>query len=145
MKIVIHEDTNTEETEITIRCRAVDDTILRILAGLRALDQKVTGLYNDQTFLLNPQDILYIDTVDRKTFLYTAERVYETPLRLYELEERLACDDFIRASKSSLMNFGRVISLRGELGGRMRCILEGGEAVIVSRQYVPAIKQKLGI
>ena len=34
--------------------------------------------------------MLYIESVDKRTFLYTEESVYETPLRLYELEERLA-------------------------------------------------------
>lgn len=36
----------------------------------------------DRTFLLDAGDILYIDTADKKTFLYTAREVYETPLRL---------------------------------------------------------------
>jgi len=145
VKIIIHENNSITETEIIINCRQTDEQILRICAGLRAFDQKITGLWKGQTFLLNPADILYIETVDRKTFLYTAAQVYETPLKLYELEERLAGEDFIRAAKSCVLNFRKVKSLRGDFGGRMLCTLENDETVSVSRQYAAVIKQKLGI
>ncbi|MDL2214046.1 LytTR family transcriptional regulator [Clostridia bacterium OttesenSCG-928-O13] len=145
MKISINEHESFSETEIVINCRRADEQILRIVAGLRANDKKITGLCNGQTFLLGIQDIFYIDTADRKTFLYTAAQVYETPLRLYELEERLAPEDFFRATKSSVVNFAKIISLRPEFGGRMLVTLENGEKLTVSRQYVPFIKQKLRI
>ena len=145
LKIVINEDKSIEETEVIINCRQTDEQILRICAGLRMFDKKVTGVLDEQIFLLNISDILYIETVDRKTFLYTAGQVYETPLKLYELEERLAGDDFIRATKSSILNFGKVKSLRGDFGGRLLCTLENGEKVTVNRQYTSAIKQKLGL
>ena len=144
MKITINEDINNEETEVIINCRQMDEQILRICAGLRVYDKKVTGILDDQTFLLNSCDILYIETVDRKTFLYTTDEVYETPLKLYEIEERLAGEDFIRASKSCVLNFGKVKSLRGDFGGRLLCTLENDETVTVSRQYAGIIKQKLG-
>jgi len=145
MKIIIHENSSLDETEIIINCRQANEQILRICAGLRMFDKKVTGFQNEQTFLLNAPDILYIETVDRKTFLYTKDQVYETPLKLYELEERLAGDDFIRATKSSILNFGTVVSLRGDFGGKMLCTLENGEVITVSRQYAALIKQKLEI
>ena len=145
MKITINEKGNLDETEIIINCRQVDEEIMRICVGLRIFDKKVAGLLDGQTFILNVSDILYAETVDRKTFLYTAAGVYETSLKLYELEERLAGEDFIRATKSCVLNFAKVKSLRGDFGGRMLCILENGEKVTVSRQYAITIKEKLGI
>ena len=145
MKIVINENGNMGETEIIINCREIDEEIMRICAGLRVFDKKVTGLLDGETFILNAADILYAESVDRKTFLYTAAGVYETPAKLYELEERLAGDDFIRATKSCVLNFAKIKRLRGDFGGRMLCILENGETVTVSRQYALLIKQKLGM
>ena len=89
--------------------------------------------------------MLYIDTVDRGTFLYTADGVYESRLRLYELEEQLAPRDFVRVSKSAIVNFDQVRSLRPDLGGRLRLTLSNGEVVVANRQYVPAIRKKLGL
>lgn len=144
MKIIINENHAFDETEIIINCRRADEQIMRIRAGLGIFEKKVTGSLEGQTFIINADEILYIDTVDRKTFLYTAERVYETPIKLYELEERLAGEDFIRVTKSCIINFGRVRSLRGDFGSRMLCTLDNGEIISVSRQYAATIKQKLG-
>jgi len=145
MKIVINESSCINETEIIINCRQMDEQIIRICAGLRIIDKKITGFLDGQMYLLAALDILYVETVDRKTFLYTANQVYETPLKLYEMEERLAGDDFIRVTKSSIINFEKVKSIRGEFGGRMLCTLENGEVITVSRQYANVIKQKLYI
>jgi len=145
MKIVINENGGIDETEIIINCRQMDEQIMRICAGLRIFDKKITGFLDGQMHLLAASEILYVETVDRKTFLYSAKQVYETPLKLYEMEERLAGDDFIRVTKSSIINFEKVKSIRGEFGGRMLCTLENGEVITVSRQYANVIKQKLGI
>ena len=145
MRIIINENTNIDETEVIINCRQTDDQILRICAGLRMIDRKVTGLHNGQMYVLNAQDVLYIETVDRKTFLYTEGRIYETPLKLYEMEDRLSGEDFVRATKSCILNFNKLKSLRGDFGGRLLCTLENGESISISRQYAVNIKQKLGI
>jgi len=129
MKITINENESYHETEIIINCRQTDEQILRICAGLRMHDKKVTGLLNEHTHILNANDILYADTVDRKTFLYTAKETYETPLKLYELEEQLIGEDFIRITKSCVLNFSKVKSLRGDFGGRMICTLQNNEKV----------------
>ena len=145
VKIRISEELGCEETEVLVRCREMDEEVLRLLARLRVLDAKLTGERNGATCLLDAGQVLYADTADKRTFLYTAEGVYETALRLYELEEQLAARDFIRAGKSVLLNFGHVASLRLDFGGRMLVTLSNGEQIMASRQYVPAIKAKLGI
>ena len=48
-------------------------------------------------------------------------------------------------SKSAIVNFDQVKSLRPDLGGRLRLTLSNGEVVVANRQYVPAIKKKLGL
>ena len=82
LKIIINEKDDLAETEIVISCRKADEQILRMVAGMRAFDKKITGFLDGQTFLLSAGEILYFDTADRKTFLYTAKQVYETPLKL---------------------------------------------------------------
>lgn len=145
MKITIDESPDAAQIEVNVRCPRMDEQVLRMLALLRAFDQKITGVREGQTFILEARDILYADSVDKKTFLYTADGVFETPLRLYELEERLGPSDFFRASKAVVVNFGQIRSLRPEFGGRMLATLTNGEIVYVSRQYVPVIKEKLGL
>ena len=146
MKITVEEDPQLKEAEVLVRCPPGDPEAGRILAALTAAAPEVlTGWREGQAYRLNPRDVLYGEAVDGRTFLYTAGAVYETPLRLYELERDLAGRGFLRASKSTVVNFAAVRSLRPDLGGRIRLTMEGGEAVYVSRQYAPVIKKKLGI
>ena len=83
--------------------------------------------------------------MEKRTFLYTQDGVFETPLRLYELEERLAPWDFVRVSKAMIVNFGKTQSISPDFAGRLQLTLENGEKVGVSRKYAPAIKGKLGL
>ncbi len=147
MKIRIEEELGLAETEVIIRCSPGDSQTARLLAVLGEFQpaQKLTGIRDGQTYLLDFAQVLYADTVDKKTFLYTQEAVYETELRLYELESQLRGRDFFRASKSALVNFNAIQSLRPDLGGRIRLTMRGGEAIYVSRQYAPLLKKRLGL
>ena len=145
MQVHISENPTLTETEVTISCRVLNEDVLKLAALLRASDAKLTGEREGQTYLMNAAEVLYADTVDRHTFFYTRGGIYETPLRLYELEERLAPHGFVRTGKSSLVNFSCVRSLRPDFGGRFLLTLENEEQISVSRQYVPAIKSLLGL
>jgi DNA-binding LytR/AlgR family response regulator len=116
-----------------------------MLAYLRSFDKKLTGTRDGRTFVIDSADVLYFDTVDKRTFLYTQNDVLETPLRLYELEEQLAGGSFFRASKSVIINISKISSLRPELSGKIEVTLSNAEKLYVSRQYVPELKSKLGL
>ncbi len=145
MKVTVEERPGLSEPEVVIRCSKLDLQVSRILELLRLSDARLTGEKDGQTCILEEDHVLYIDTVDRDTFLYTANGVYESHLRLYELEKQLAPRDFLRVSKSAIVNFNQVKSLRPDFGGRLLLTMSNGEVVMANRQYVPAIKAKLGL
>ena len=145
MKIQINEDPNLQDTEIIINCRQTNDEILKLIAMLRVLDCKLTGMKDHETYILEASKILYIDTVDKKTFFYTGKDVYETPLKLYELEEQLASHRFFRAGKSTIINFNQIKALKPDLDGRILVTMNNHEKLVVSRQYAITIKQILGV
>ena len=145
MRIVMEEDGTLAETQVLIRCRKATPQVMRLVAALRAFEQKLTGEREGQTYLLEAAQVLYIESVDKRTFLYTRDGVFETPLRLYELEERLTPWDFVRVSKAMIVNFGKTQSISPDFAGRLQLTLENGEKVGVSRKYAPAIKGKLGL
>lgn len=68
MKIVINETPIEEETEIIINCKKTNEQILKIIAMLHAFDKKITGIRENRTYILEAMNILYIDTVDKRTF-----------------------------------------------------------------------------
>lgn len=85
--------------------------------------------------------ILYIEAVDRKTFVYTEKGVYESDLRLYELEEQLEEYGFFRAGRSCLIQLHAIKSLKRDINRRIRVTMENGEVLMVSRQYSEALKK----
>ena len=143
MKITLNQDTSIRETEVIINCPQVDEDILRLVAMLRVYQKKLVGILNGERRLLDVKEIIYIDTADKKTFLYTEKAVWESALRLYELEDALKELDFLRAGRSMIVNFRRVQSIRPELGGRLLVTMDNGEQVYVSRQYAGEMKAKL--
>ena len=143
MKITLNQDPAFEETEVIINCPQADEDVLRLVAMLRVYQKKLVGMRGGERHLLDVKDILYIDTTDKKTFLYTEKTVFESALRLYELEDALRELDFFRAGRSTIINFRRVQSIRPELGGRLLVTMDNGEQVYVSRQYAGELKEKL--
>ena len=125
LRIIVNEDAAVDETEIIVNCRKGDGDIFKMLAILRSFDQKLTGTKDGRTFVLNAMDVIYCDSVDKKTFIYTMDAVYESPLRLYELEERLSFADFFRAVKHDvffrLAGYGNF----GDHGGSPICRFHG--------------------
>lgn len=145
MKININQNSSFDETEITINCKFIDKNMEKIISMLRIMDYKLTGTKNGQTYIINPSDVYYIDTADKKTFFYTESEVYESTLRLYELEEQLSSLDFFRANKATIINLSKIKSIKADIDGRLIVTMENMEKQIVSRQYAPNLKKKLGV
>ena len=145
MNVTITENPALDDIEVSVACPRIDERVQRIVSALGTSDRALVGERDGATYRLDVDHVCYAETVDGKTFLYTADAVYQTPLKLYELEERLAGTEFVRASKQMLVNFDHVASIRPALNARLQLMLDNGEAVIVSRQYAPVIKRKLGL
>lgn len=145
MKITIMDRADGEEDEIIIKCRQMDEQLLKMVYALKAGGEKLTAVKDGNIMQINPKSIYYFEAVDNKVFVYLEKEVYETKHKLYELEERFAGTDFLRVSKSVIMNLSKVKLLSPAFNGRYEASMMNGEKIVVSRQYVPVLKQKLGL
>lgn len=145
MKITIQECPPEEEEEIIIRCRSMDESLLRLIYSLRAGRDKLTVSKGDKIFQVKPEEIYYFEAVDNRVFACMEKEVYDTRNKLYELEALLQNTDFFRASKSTIINLARVKNICPAFNGRFEVCMENGERLMVSRQYVPDLKKKLGL
>ena len=145
MKISIDIDSTKQNTEILISCKSLTPEIEKLIATLRILNQQIMVEKDQETYILDVAKIMYVEAVDRKTFIYTREDCYESKLKLYEMEERLEESGFLRVSKSCLIQLRHIRSLKGDLDRRLKVTLENGEQIMVSRQYADEIKRKLGV
>ena len=145
MKIIIQTDDSVQETTLSITCREVTPELERLIEALRLSDKKLSVRVNGEIRLLDLKSILYVETVERNSFIYTEGGVFESQLRLYELEAMLAEHNFIRVNKSTLVNLNMIESLKSDIDRRIRVTLKNGYQLIISRAYAEDFKAKLGL
>lgn len=144
MKINIDQSNAYEEVEISIKCKTIDENLERLISGLRLFNSTISGKRGEKVYIIKLEDVMYFDTVDEKVFIYTVDGVYETVLRLYEIEDRFAETSMLRISKSAVLNINKIEYVSPLLNGRIEAVLQNGEKIIISRQYVPVFKRQLG-
>lgn len=145
MRIIIEDLKDGEEEEIIIRSNNIDDSILQMIYGVKMNTQKMVGLYNGRMAMIEPKDIFYFESVDNKTFIYCEKQIFESKMKLYEIETQYENTDFFRASKSIILNLSKIKNLSPAFNGRFEALLKNNEKVIISRQFVPVLKKKLGL
>lgn len=145
MKIEINVDERAEDLKISVTCRQLTPEVEKLLATLRMMNHQLTVRKDDEIYFLDITRVIYIESVDRKCYVYTAGEVYESDFKLYELEQQLTEYGFLRASKSLLIRLQSIQSLKADLNRKIRVTMSNGEQIIASRQYADELKTKLGL
>ena len=143
MDVEIEQVGRERKEQVLIRCHAVTEEVREIAAFVKSRQGSLTGTKDSRQYEIAVSDIYYFESVDGKTFLYTKDQVYETSYRIYELESMLRPKNFLRVSKSMLLNLMKIRSIQSALNGRFAAVLFSGEEVIISRSYVKGLKAAL--
>ncbi|WP_332647353.1 LytTR family DNA-binding domain-containing protein [Lysinibacillus sp. 54212] len=146
MKIQLIIDENIQETEIQIRASQYNEQIERLMKRLQDLQTTVAidGYLQQEIHMLKIKDIYYIYGEGAKVFLQTVNQEFESKRKLYELELMLS-HDFVRVSKSTLVNIDKISSIQMSRIGSTEIILDDESSVHVSRKYFKELKMRLGI
>ncbi len=144
-KVTIKQVDQSLEEEIIINCHDITDEVLDVVNRLKKNEAVLLGSKNGETFRIGLRDVYYIESVDNKTFICLQKGVFESKQRLYELEELTLGTKLFRCSKSMIVNIGKIRSVSASVNGRFEAKLLNGETVIISRQYVPELKKRLGM
>lgn len=145
MKIEI--DINEEYSGLSIQIKAprISKEIEKMISMMRMINMQFAVKREDETYLLDIDKILYIEAVERNTFVYTEDASYESDLRLYEIEQLLLEQNFIRISKHCIINLRKVKCLKAEINRKIRITLVNNEQIIVSRKYADELRKRLGV
>ncbi|MBO5353071.1 MAG: LytTR family transcriptional regulator DNA-binding domain-containing protein [Lachnospiraceae bacterium] len=133
------------DLQVVIKCRQADGQINRLKAHIQMFDNKIQAKQEDNYCLVNTMEVLYFESVDDRVFLYTEESVMEVRQRLYELEESLPSQDFIRISKSQIVNINKIKALKPELNRTILATMCNGEQISISRKYVKEFRSMLSL
>ena len=144
MRVNIIENEDTKEIFAEIHCKEIPAEVNRLKAHIENYAVRIKGEYEKEAVYVDLKDILYFESVDSKTFIYTKERVLTAELKLYEIEKKLSEKNFFRCSKSVVVNLGKIIKLKPEISRNIIATLDNGEAVVISRRYVSELKRIIG-
>lgn len=146
MKIRVEIDENVKEEEIILRCRELNDETIAIQKRIaEAVNEgmKLTVTRGESEYYLNLQEILFFETAGAAVAVHTVNQIYTTHQRLYELEEILP-GIFLRVSKSTILNIGRIHSVRKNITGASEVEFDGtAKKAFVSRSYFKLLTDKL--
>ena len=146
MKLIIEESDDYQENEVLIKCQNQnDEEIQRIIQNIQSLQTSLICKKEKAYLRIYLENILYIESIDEKTFLYTIDDVYEASQKLYELEQNLQSQGFLRISKSCILNLEYLQHVRALFNGKYEATLTNNEKLTINRSYVPAFKKAFGL
>ena len=146
MKIKFEIDDGLAEEEIVIRCKSLNEDVISI-------QKRITDAVNsrmqlevskgEKEYYLTIDEILFFETDANGVIVHTATQLYETKYRLCELEDLLP-GNFIRVSKSSILNASKVRAIHKNITGASEVEFIGSsKKVFVSRNYFKVLMAKL--
>ena len=143
MIIKLENDRDCTEIAVQIRYNEKIHNVKRIEQLLRSLDCEIPCNIEKEEVRVAASDIYYIESVDKHSFVYCKDKVYQTGLRLYQLEEELPAAGFVRISKSCIVNIKVMQSIKPMHNSRLEATLINGEKLTVTRKYIHEIRTRL--
>lgn len=128
---------------VEIGCHEVTEEVRELVFFVKSRQGQLSGIEDGKEYEIPITDVYYIEVMDNKCFIYCSKKVYETRERLYELENLLKEKNFLRISKSTLLNLMKIKAIKPALNSRFIAVLQNGEEIIISRKYVADLKEKL--
>ena len=140
MKIEFRRDPSAQQVRVCIVARersAEVEEIIRKLGG----GESLTAYGERGVVRLGMDEVIRIYTQQRHVLVDSDRGTFSLRARLYELEERLDENAFVRISNSEIVARNRILSLDFSLAGTIRLSLKGGTETYVSRRYVSRIRR----
>ena len=144
MQVFLEKVNSKDEEQAVIKAVEVTDEISGAIELLEGGSKGFAVSRDGQVFIIKASAVYYIESVDKKTFVYTKQGCYDCKYRLYELEIMLG-GYFMRCSKSMIINLKKVKNVKSQISGRIDATLLNDEVVVISRGYVKEVKRRLGI
>ncbi|MBR4557087.1 MAG: LytTR family transcriptional regulator [Clostridiales bacterium] len=145
MKILTETDNKYKEIELHVCNSALTDEVRAIVGELHEIyDYNIPGTDEiGNKRLIRRAEILSAYSEGQRVMILTGDGRYSVQKKLYELEAELGDANFIRISKSEIVNIHKIRSLDMSITGTIRLVMKTGYETYVSRRNVSKIKEKL--
>lgn len=126
--------------EVLIKYKNRTEWVDNLLYYLENQKEKIIGFKEKDQYTIYPEKVIYFESVDGSTYLYTKEDVYKTKLSLDNLVRLYAEEGFFRCSKAMVLNVYHIEKLQSLSGNRIDATMDNGEHVIISRRYAKELR-----
>lgn len=145
---VLFESVNLAETEVLIKGDITSNEVQSLLDFVKTLStgasKKLVLYREDEQFLIDPGEVVYIEAADNKVQAVTTSGIYDTKKKLYELKELLNAEPFAQINKGTLVNIDFVKSVQAEFSGNYSLRLKNGKEILtISRKFFKEFKSKI--
>ena len=145
MKVNIIVEPDLEEDYVEIHVGALSDEVTRLSEFIENRRSVITGIDEyERIVLIDEADIVALHAENKWCRIFTDTAKYTCRKRLYEIENIL-CKDFMRISKSIIVNLQKIENVEAVFNGMLLLRMKNGSKEYVSRTYLPKMKEFLGI
>lgn len=146
MKVEIIIDESIEETNVKIYSNKYSKEVENIRDALsETLLDKIVAFQSKEVFILSFDEIIRIYAQDKSVYIKTKDNTYTTRLTIYEFESKADRRNFIRISRSEIVNLDYVKRLDLSFTGTIAVELVNGDVSYVSRRKLKEFKKALGL
>lgn len=137
MQVEIKIDSSYAEPKIIILTAAMTEDVNMIIDKLsKETPQIISGSKDEKIEVIEQEDLVRVYANAGKVFAITDNGEYTIRFRLYEMEERLNSNQFVRISNSEIINLKKVKNFDLSFTGTICVELVNGTTTYVSRRYV---------
>lgn len=142
MKYTVNQMSQGED-ELILNYVSMSADVERVLAFMKENEKRFLGFKDGLQVVLKPEEILYVESVDGRTYAYTEAEVYKINYSLAKAEELLHSISFFRCSKSMIINIDCITGLKSLASNRIDATMKNGEHILISRTYASEFRRRL--
>lgn len=131
------------QEELILRYSEMTGEIEELLRYLNREEHTILAKRDGEQVIIRPADVIYLESVEGVTYLYTEDAVYASGISLAAAETEFEAEGFFRCSKSMVINLYHIDKLKSEAGNRIDACMGNGEHVIISRRYAKSLRRIL--
>ncbi|MBQ6630432.1 MAG: LytTR family transcriptional regulator [Methanobrevibacter sp.] len=146
MKVNLFVSKDIEEPHADIHTNELTDNITKAMSILESDDSNdmLAVKKGSDIALLEFDDVFMLRVEDKQVNVYTENGQYLVKKPLYQVEETLS-SDFVRISKTTIVNLRKIERVAPSLKGMMFIQLKNGLKDNISRKYLPDFKNALDL
>ena len=132
--------------KVLITAPELNEQVQSILNNLSTVCENrnnIGATKNNELFLLKTNDILYFYSDEKYIYAKTRDEGYRVKQKMYELEEILPNNKYVRISSAYIINIDKTISFDMGQIGSLYAKMEDGKKLEVSKRKIKEVKNFL--